>query len=53
MNLKYESLDTSISTVSGNKITGVGIGTTHIRISDDTNKVYGSYKSKCKCYKEE
>ncbi len=44
MNLKYESLDTSIATVSGNKITGVGIGTTHIRISDDTNKVYGSIK---------
>ena len=44
INLKYESLDTNIATVSGNKIAGVGIGTTHIKISDETNKIYGSVK---------
>ena len=44
MNLTYESLDTSVATVSGNTISAVGIGTTYIRISDNTNKIYGSVK---------
>lgn len=44
MNLTYESLDTNVATVSGNAISAVGIGTTYIRISDNTNKIYGSVK---------
>ncbi len=43
-NLEYESLDTSVVTVNGKTITAVGIGTTYIRIKDDTNKIYGSVK---------
>lgn len=44
MNLTYESLDTSVATVSGSSVVGVGIGTTYIRISDKTNKIYGTVK---------
>ena len=44
IDLTYESLDTDVATVSNNKVIGVGVGTTYIRISDKTNKIYGTVK---------
>ena len=42
--ISFESLDTSIVTVSENKITAVGKGTTYIRIGDTKNGIYGAVK---------
>lgn len=44
VNYTFKSLDTSVATVSGNTITAVGLGTTYIRIADETNQIYGSIK---------
>ena len=44
LNLTYESLDTDVVTVENNKITAVGIGTTYVKITDRTNKIYGVVK---------
>ena len=42
--ISFESLDTSIVTVSENKITAVAKGTTYIRIGDTKNGIYGAVK---------
>ena len=44
VNYNLKSLDTNIITTNGNTITAVGVGTTYIRIEDNTNKIYGSIK---------